>query len=84
VGFIGHCASVPRDFFGGRQPGAHTNWQALGDFLALAEAIGQIGGVLAQQPPVGPEGSPEAIQVALKKAAQALMTLAQRTGTVLE
>jgi len=62
----------------------HTNWQALGDFLALAEAIGQIGGVLAQQPPVGPEGSPEAIQVALKKAAQALMTLAQRTGTVLE
>lgn len=61
-----------------------ANWQALGDFLALAEAIGQIGGVLAQQPPVGPEGSPEAIQIALKKAAQALMTLAQRTGTVIE
>jgi len=61
-----------------------ANWQALGDFLALAEAIGQIGGVLAQQPPVGPDGSPEAIQIALRKAAQALTTLAQRTGTVLE
>lgn len=68
-------------------PAVHApqaNWQALGDFLALAEAIGQIGGVLAQQPPVGPDGSPAAIQLALKKAAQALATLAQRTGTVLE
>ncbi|HNT74650.1 MAG TPA: deoxynucleoside kinase [Anaerolineae bacterium] len=66
----------------GRAPRA--NWEALGDFLALAEAVGQIGGVLAQQPPVGPEGSPAAIQTALRNAAQVLTTLARRTGTRLE
>jgi len=60
---------------------SQANWQALGDFLILAEAVGQIGGVLAQQPPIGPNGAPEPVQLSLKNAARALVALAQRTGT---
>lgn len=61
-----------------------ANWQALGDFLALAEAVGRIGGALSQQPPIRPEGAPEAIQAALQDAARALNILSLRTGVSLE
>ncbi len=66
------------------EPRSEANWQALGDFLALAEAVGRIGGALSQQPPVGPEGAPEAIRAALRDAARALDALSQRTGVSLE
>jgi len=62
------------------EPRSEANWQALGDFLALAEAVGRIGGALSQQPPVGPEGAPEEIRAALRDAARALDALSQRTG----
>ncbi|MGC9393605.1 MAG: deoxynucleoside kinase [Anaerolineae bacterium] len=61
-----------------------ANWQALGDFLALAEAVGRIGGALSQQPPIGPDGVPEEIQAALQDAARALSILSLRTGVSLE
>ena len=60
------------------------NWQALGDFLALAEAIGQIGGALSQQAPVGPSGAPDSIRDALCLAHRALVILASRTGVQLD
>jgi len=66
------------------EPRSEANWQALGDFLALAEAVGRIGGALSQQPPIGPEGVPEAIQAALQDAARALNILSLRTGVSLE
>jgi len=61
------------------EPHTQANWQALGDFLALAEAVGRIGGALSQQPPIGPDGAPESIQAALRDAARALQALSQRT-----
>ncbi len=61
------------------EPRSEANWHVLGDFLALAEAVGRIGGALSQQPPIGPEGAPEAIQAALRDAARALQALSQRT-----
>jgi len=61
-----------------------ANWQALGDFLALAEAVGRIGGALSQQPPISPDGAPEEIQAALQDAARALNILSLRTGVNLE
>lgn len=61
------------------EPHTQANWQALGDFLALAEAVGRIGGALSQQPPIGPDGAPESIQAALRDAAHALQALSQRT-----
>jgi deoxyguanosine kinase len=66
------------------EPRSEANWQALGDFLALAEAVGRIGGALSQQPPIGPEGAPEEIQAALQDAARALNILSLRTGVNLE
>jgi len=66
------------------EPRTEANWQALGDFLALAEAVGRIGGALSQQPPIGPEGAPEEIQAALQDAARALNILSLRTGVSLE
>ncbi|MGC9520949.1 MAG: deoxynucleoside kinase [Anaerolineae bacterium] len=66
------------------EPRTELNWQALGDFLALAEAVGRIGGSLSQQAPVGPEGAPEAIRDAIREANRALLVLAQRTGIQLE
>ncbi len=66
------------------EPSSEANWQALGDFLALAEAVGRIGGALSQQPPIGPEGAPEEIQAALQDAARALNILSLRTGVSLE
>jgi deoxyguanosine kinase len=66
------------------EPRTETNWQALGDFLILAEAVGHIGGALAQQPPVGPDGAPELISSAIRDAHQALQILAHRTGVHLE
>ena len=66
------------------EPRTQANWQALGDFLALAEAVGHIGGALAQQPPVGPEGAPASIQTALRNAARALHALSQRAGVNLD
>jgi hypothetical protein len=62
------------------EPRTEANWQAMGDFLALAEAVGRIGGALAQQPPVGPDGAPDAVRASLQAAASALTALARRTG----
>ena len=62
------------------EPRTEANWQALGDFLALAEAVGRVGGALSQQPPIGPEGAPESVQASLRDAATALSSLARRTG----
>jgi len=60
-----------------------ANWQALGDFLALSEAVGHIGGALSQQPPIGPDGAPETLQHALKIAAHTLISLAERANVSL-
>jgi deoxyguanosine kinase len=61
------------------EPRTETNWQALGDFLILAEAVGRIGGALAEQPPVGPDGAPESVSSAIRDAHHALQLLAHRT-----
>jgi hypothetical protein len=66
------------------EPRSKANWQALGDFLALAEAVGRIGGALSQQAPIGPDGAPESVRGALRDAHRALVVLAQRTGIRLE
>ena len=62
------------------EPRTEANWQALGDFLALAEAVGQIGGALSQHAPVGPSGAPDSIRDALHQSHRALTLLANRTG----
>ena len=59
---------------------SRANWHAIGDFLALAEAVGTIGGALAQEAPVGPDGTPESLTQALERAHRALRGLAQRIG----
>lgn len=66
------------------EPRTEVNWQALGDFLALAEAIGHIGGTLAQQPPVGPDGASDTVSDAIRDAHRALQILAHRTGVRFE
>jgi hypothetical protein len=66
------------------EPRSEANWQALGDFLALAEAVGRIGGALSQQAPVGPDGAPDSVRGALRDAHRALTVLARRTGIQLE
>ncbi len=66
------------------EPRFEANWQALGDFLALAEAVGRIGGTLSQQPPIGPQGAPEAVQKAIRDAVRALKVLARRTNVNFE
>jgi len=66
------------------EPRTEANWQALGDFLALAEAVGRIGGALAAQAPVHPDGAPEAMRSAMCDANRALLALAQRTGVLLD
>ncbi len=66
------------------EPRSEANWQSLGDFLALAEAVGRIGGALAQQAPVTPEGAPATIRDALRDANRAMLILAERTGVELE
>lgn len=66
------------------EPRTTANWQALGDFLALAESVGRIGGALAQQAPVGPAGAPMPVRDALRDANRALVILAERTGVELE
>ncbi len=57
---------------------SQANWQALGDYLALAEAVGQIGGALAQHPPISPNGASELLRNSLQDAAQAINILAKR------
>ncbi len=66
------------------EPQSEANWQALGDFLALAEAVGRIGGTLAQQAPIGPAGVPDTMRAALGDAHRLLVALARRTGVKLE
>ncbi len=61
-----------------------ANWQALGDFLALSEAVGHIGSALSQHPPISPDGAPEMLRQALGNAAYALTSLAQRAKVSLE
>lgn len=75
---------IANDQVSGNGQRSHANWQALGDYLTLTEAIGQIGGELAQHPPISSEGTPESIQASLKSAARALLALARRTGTQLD
>jgi len=62
------------------KPSSEANWQALGDFIALVEAVGEIGSALAQQPPIGPEGAPNTLHTALTAAQAALALLATRTN----
>lgn len=57
-----------------------TNWQALGDFLALTKAIGEVGAALTQRPPIGPDGASTELEQALLSASTALATLARRAG----
>ncbi len=56
------------------------NWEAVCDFMALSAAVGQIGGAMMQQPPLGPEGASEAMRTGVARAAQVLQVLAQRLG----
>ncbi|MBN1259507.1 MAG: deoxynucleoside kinase [Anaerolineae bacterium] len=62
------------------EPQIEANWQALGDFLVLTQAVGAIGGELTQTPPIGPEGVSERLQLAFTQAAHALVGLAKRAG----
>lgn len=62
------------------EPTTEANWQALGDFIALTKAVGEVGGALVNRPPVTPQGAPEALQSALLETTRALQALAQRTG----
>ncbi len=64
--------------------GAQANWQAIGDYLALAEAVGAVGGTLARQEPVGREGAPAALREALQRAYHALQRLGRRVGLKVE
>jgi deoxyguanosine kinase len=66
------------------EPRTKANWQALGDFLALAESVGRVGGALSEEAPVGPDGTPPVIEDAIQDAYRALMILAQRTGVELD
>jgi len=66
------------------EPRTKANWQALGDFLALVESVGNIGGALGQHAPVGPAGAPLSVREALRDANRALLVLAERTGVELE
>lgn len=59
---------------------SQANWHAIGDFLALAEAVGTIGGALAQEAPISPDGTSESLIDAVLRAHQALCGLAQRIG----
>ena len=61
-------------------PEAETNWQTLGDFLALTQSVGEIGGALTNHPPAGPGGTSAELRRAVQATARALKTLAQRTG----
>jgi deoxyguanosine kinase len=65
-------------------PYGETNWQALGDFLALSEAVGRIGGEMGRQPPMTSDGVSPQLAAALREAARSLAVLAQRTGIRLE
>ncbi len=56
------------------------NWEAVCDFMALSAAVGQIGGALMEQPPLGPEGVSEAMRSGVTRASHALQVLAQRLG----
>lgn len=66
------------------EPASEANWQALGDFIALTKAIGEIGGALVDTPPVGPQGVSKSLKNALLEASEALETLAERTGIALK
>ncbi|HEY89001.1 MAG TPA: deoxynucleoside kinase [Thermoflexia bacterium] len=61
-------------------PAAETNWQTLGDFLALTQRVGEVGGALANPPPAGPSRTSDTLQRAVQATARALKTLAQHTG----
>ena len=54
--------------------------EALGDFLALAEAVGRVGGALGQGAAAAPQGPSEAFREALVDATRALSALAQNSG----
>jgi deoxyguanosine kinase len=66
------------------EPRSEANWHALGDFLVLAEAVGRIGGALAQHAPISPEGAPSPVSTAIRDANRAMLVLAERTGVELE
>jgi hypothetical protein len=62
-----------------------TEFQALGDFLALAEAVGRVGGALGQgaaaaRAAASSEAASEAFREALVDATRALSALAQSSG----
>ncbi len=59
---------------------SEANWQVLGNFLALTQMVGEIGGTLSEHPPVGPKGASEELQRSLVATSQALRALAQRVG----
>jgi len=44
----------------------------------LTRAVGEVGGALARQRPVGPDGANGELAASLKAAAQALQALAER------
>lgn len=67
--------SIPPD-----APGTEANWRVLGDFLALTQTVGEVGGALTQRPPVGPDGASDELQRALMSASRALKALAERVG----
>ncbi len=70
--------SVPAD-----EPGTEANWRVLGNFLALTQTVGEVGGALSQHPPICPDGASEELQRSLISASQALKALAERVGVEL-
>jgi len=63
-----------------KAPAAEANWNVLGQFLALIRAVGEVGGALSQYPPLGPEGTSEALRDTLQATHRALESLARRVG----
>ncbi|MEA3309958.1 MAG: deoxynucleoside kinase [Chloroflexota bacterium] len=75
---------VPRDWnppqLSRETPEVPTDRQTLGDFLALTQSVGAIGGALAKYPPSDPADNFAELRRAVQTANGALQTLAQRTG----
>jgi len=68
----------------GESSEAQVNRQALGDYLALAEAVGAIGGALARRQSIGEADPPDALQRAIRRAHRALHRLEAQSDLELE
>ncbi len=63
-----------------QSPGIEANWQVIGDYLTLTEAVGALGGALARRRPIGEDGPAPDLAEALHQARRALQRLHLRMG----